>query len=750
MALPQPEVPLTGSCGVVFDNVLYTYSGAAFQSLALEDGAEWKTLPGGESVENGVCVGSTPGDPSVAALYIVGGTSSSPDYTGLQRYTYSSGKWQTIQLTDSVIKDRLGHSATFITASDSILVYSGDQGGSGGPSSQTFTIQASEPHSVQAYQSTISPPGVAPLLFQWSATQAVMISGNPTNVNVMLFDPASSWVDSGTTLAEPLWIDGAAPKAALISGDDGSKSLYTFDLSASPNSVDRILLAGAGGAPVTASAPIENTPSTVKGRQLLADNWPEYNSTLAPTVTRNGFSVASDSTGLMVISGGNDEDPLTVFNGKENQWVDTTELLGAQAALSIESIGSSSTTSSATSSKSSSATSSATSSVTSSGLSSSAPTSASSSIASSTSGATNAAETTSSSSTIAAEPTQGLPPTTILGIVLGLIFGIALILVLLLFCIKKARQKQNSARAGSAEGPNGMLDEKAPVRDLPQGPSPFMRGHAPQDSQGSFSSMAILMGKGQKPGLQRKASNHTNRSSVSSIFNKEFKSTIGRPQYKETPEPDFIPRNEKNLTATANVPRRPPRASVNPDGTMRRSSGWNRYWSGGSLNMLGLGSGNTTQRQTIASETSHYSDTNNRMTQDSATVPPLHVETRFELNRVNSGSPTISQYNPHIREGQSGQIERPVSATSSSGYSSGIPASVHDNWDPTMAKQPWGSQRAPSSAYSQSTVNFVAGLGASNSSQPQTGVSRQPQLKTAAISSDMSWLNLGETKPSQR
>lgn len=738
---------MTGSCSVVFDNVLYTYSGSAFQSLALEEGAEWKTLPNGESVEGGVCVGSTPGDPSVAALFIVGGTATNPDYTGLQRYTYAAGKWETVQLTDSVLKDRRQHSATFLTASDSILVYAGDQDGGNGPSSQTFTIQASEPHGVQAYQSTISPPGVAPLLLPWSATQAVMISGNPTNVNVMLFDTAASWVDSGTTLAAPLWQNGATPKAALVTGDDASKHLYTFDLSGSPNRVDRIVLAGAGGTPISAAAPVAARAIKVKGRQLV-DTWPDYNSTLAPTTTRDGFSVASDATGLMVISGGNDQDPLTVFNGKKNTWVDTNAMLvPEQSVLSAESSTSSSATSSETSSATSSLTSSATSSVSSV---SSTSISATSSIAASTSGAVTPAETAASSATATPEASQGMPPTVILGIVLGIIFGVAFLLVLLLFCIKKARQRKNPAPAAAPQGPNEMVDEKGPIRDLPQGP--FMPGHAHQGSHGSFSSMAILMAGAEKGGgIKRNQSNGTKRSSVSSIFNKEFKSTIGRPQYKEEPEPDFIPRS-KNVPPTTGAPKRPPRASVNQDG-MRRSSGWNRYWSGGSLNLLGLGgSANNTQRQTLASETSHYSDNiTNRMTADSATVPPLHVETRLELNRVNSGSPTVSQYNPHIREGQSGQIERPVSSTSSAAYSSGIPESVHDNWDPTMAKKPWGSDRTPSSHYSQSTINFVAGLGApANTARPPAAVSRQPQLDKAAVSSDMSWLNLGEPNKSNR
>ncbi|RYP54194.1 hypothetical protein DL768_000973 [Monosporascus sp. mg162] len=719
MALPKPPVPLTGGCSVIFDNVFYSYSESGFESLVLEQGAEWEKLPSGVSVKGGVCVGTRPQDPSAAALFIVGGTAASPDYTGLQKFTYSTGKWETVELHDLVTKNRVRHSAIYIPGTDSILVYAGSQDEYDGPSSHTFTIKASEPHDVLAFQSAISPPGIAPLLLPWSTTQAAMVGGDPTNLKVMLFEPATSWVDSGTTLTEPLWKDGATTKAALVVGDDNSKHLYTFDLSTAPNRVNRILLMDGNGAPVTASAPItpnrEKPSADVEERQLSADNWPQYNSTLAPMTTRSQYSLATDPNGMIVISGGDDQDVLSIFDGKENQWLNATEMLvPEQDTVSLQSVPTSSISSF-------------------------------SSIAPPTSSSTLAIETASSSPTESPVASSGLPRTAILGIVLGVIFGLALILIALLLCIKKARKKQTAAETGAAGGSGGMSDEKVELpMDIPKGPPPF-RGHAHQGSAASFSSMAILMGKVQKPaGLQRSASKASRRSSASSIFNREFKITIGRPQYQEPPEPEFVPRAGK----AANAPK--PRAGlpVNQNGNVRRSSGWNRYWSGASLNILGLGSsGNTTQRQTMVSETSHYSDTH-RMTQDSATVPPLHVEGRFEFNSVNSGSPTVSEFHPRIREGMSGQIERPISSVSSSGYSSGIPASVHETWDPTSVQKPWGSERAPSSAYSESTTNFATALG--SPARPPTGVSRLPQLETAAFSSDMSWLNLGENKPSHQ
>ncbi|KAI2470056.1 hypothetical protein F4781DRAFT_430792 [Annulohypoxylon bovei var. microspora] len=735
MSLPQPPVSLTGACGAIFNNTLYSYSAAGFESLALEDGAEWKTLPDGHSVEGAVCVGSTPKDSSTAGLFVVGGQSSSADYPGLQKFTYSTGKWETITPDVLVTQNRTWHSATYINSSDSILIYSGSTDGQPNLSSQTFTVMASEPHSVLAFQSVISPPGVAPILLPWSETQAVMVGGNPTNTKVMLFDPAASWSDSGITLAEPLPKNSTSIKAAIMDGDDGSKHLYTFDLTTSPNVVNRTMLLNAGAAPMANAAPVSTTGSTrrlvkdgddVEKRALTVADWPTYNSTLVPQNTRTEYSIATDSNGLVVMSGGNDDEILCMFNAKENSWKNATTVFGQQKGVfSIES-------SSSTSSSASSAT----------------PTSTASSTEDPTSAVTAAAAAPTSTNTN--NGSSGLAPTTLLGVVLGTIFGFAIILMALLFWIKHLRRRQNFLEAGHARRASGIPDEKDFFRpELAKASGGQFRGHVPQDSAGSFSSMAILMGKVQKPAIQRKTSNDTKRSSASSIFNKQqLKSTISRPQPQVSPEPQFIVSDEKGVSFAADTsePKPRPRPTVNRDGELRRSSGWNRYWSGGSaLSVLGFGNGNS-RRETAGSEPSSVYSDRNRLTQDSATVPPLQplqvVEGRAELNRVHSASPTVAQYNPMIAEGMSGQIERSLSNASSSGYSSGIPASVHDNWDPTTAKKKWGSERAPSSAYSQSV--YQTALGPPNTNQQPAGVSAQPQLAMASKSNDLSWLNLGD------
>ncbi|KAF5527027.1 hypothetical protein CGCA056_v000966 [Colletotrichum aenigma] len=762
MTLPEPPVALNNICSVIHDNVLYTYSAEAFQSLSLTEGAKWKTLTQGEKVTGGVCVGSNPTDASQAGLYIVGGKGTSTDYRGLQKYTFATGKWESIQPQDAVTQERLLHGATYLPGTDQIIIYGGSQDGYSGPSTQTFVVGASAPYHTRAYEST-APPVVNPIVLTWSDTQAVVVGGSTTNSKVMLFNPDTLWTDSGATLASPILKDTTAIRAMLMKGDDGSKSLYTFDLSTSPNEVQRMVLIDASGAPVADSAAVSKkttrTAAEMAKRDLTLADWPAYNSTLAPTGTRANYALASDSTGLVVFAGGNTNDVLCMFNARENSWTDANQKLSEQSVL-ITSETSSSTSASST------ATSTSSSSSSSSKSSSSAISSVSSAI---TAPASASASASSSASSETAAPAVGasVSANAILGIVLGTITGIMILLGLILFCIRRRRAKN---QPNPEQGQRGFPDEKAGLgygnNDF--GPAPGFRGHQQSDSAGSFSSMAILMGKANGPKSNanvapRGPSNDFKRGSTNSFF----KSTISKPMPQVNEVPNLAPpsRDEKGVSFAADTvePRPTTRGNqMGRPGETRRSSGWNRYWSGGSaLNILGFGN---SKRTTVDSETSHYSN-KNRITQDSATVPPLHLITqdlstvppirhdgRPELNRVVSGSPTVSDYSNQIpfRDGVSAKIESPRRPTSdaSSGYSSGIPESVRDTWDPIGSyKKPWGADRAPSSVYAESL--YPTSLAPSIPSRPPgqghpSGVSQQPPLAMASTSSDMSWLNLGE------
>lgn len=750
MPLPEPPVALDDICAVIWNNTLYTYSRDAFQALPLTPGGNWTQLPLGEKVTGAVCVGSTPADSAAAGFYVVGGNGTDPDYQGLQKFTYATGKWETITPQAPVTQQRLWHAAAYLNASDSILIYAGAQDGAQSPSTETFTIGASAPYDVVSYQSS-APPTISPILLPWSDSEAVLVGGSTTNKAIFVFNPETSWSDSGASLADPLEKSISAMKATLVTGDDGSKNLYTFDMTVSPNAVNRTVLVNGQGQPVTNSAPISTrSEATRHKRSLTQGDWPAYNATLAPTATRTNYALAQGADNMVVIAGGNTDDPLCMFNGRENQWMNATAMLSEEKVFVADATSTStSRTSSAT------------------------PTSTSLLV-----GASSSATSTSTAAAASVSADQngssGLGTNSLLGVIFGAVFGAAIILTLIYACIRRKRLQMAFVEAGQLRRSSGV---SSPEKDsivfandsLAQGlsgPGVF-RGHHQQQSGNSFSSMAILMGKVNQqspPGLKRNPSDQTKRSSSSSVFNKAFKSTISKPipQAAEVmgaapPRPAPESRDAKGVGSAPDTTAPRPRnatASGNRRDSTRRSSGWNRYWSGGSaLNILGFGSGNAaaasqSKRMTVESDrSSEYSNvSHHRITQDSATVPPLNVyEPRASFSRVTRGSPTISTYDKEVQAGMSGQIERPVSAVSDlSGYSSGIPPSVHEAWDPTTAQKPWGSDRAPSSAYSSVYATPLAAAPPARPNQLPTGISRQPQLDTAATSSDMSWLNLGD------
>lgn len=750
MPQPKPSSSLDNSCSVIYDNTLYVYTPEAFQSIRLEEGAEWEELTYGESVTGATCIGQSQ-QPDNAGFWVIGGAGGA---TGMAKYTFSTGEWTYPTPRDDTLKNRQYHSSVYIKAIDEVLVYAGSRDGVAVPTMETFAIQLNEPYGVSGHTGA-TPNAIKPILLSWSDADALMVGGDPANTKVYLFNPNAGWRDFGANLAEPLTKDYTQMGAALMTGDDGSKSLFMLDMSASPNQVSRVVIQDASGAPVTNSPTI--TERGLVSRQDGGD-WPSYNDTLAPTETRSNFGIAQGDDGMVVLTGGNDEVPMAMFNGMENKWLNATDELTFN--LKANTVSSESSTVSSTSTSSSS-TSSATSSTTT-------TSEASSSTISSVTSETTAAET--SEAAAASDNSgddggdDGLGSNVILGITLGSIFAFLIILAALLFCLRRKKMQRNkaAAAAGGTRGPSRegpITDEKDPNmfgNAPPPGPPPaspgHFRGHYPQNSQESYSSMAILMGRMNQPkGLSRKGSNDSRTSMISA--HRQFKSTISKPIPRDDSQPIL---GERGVTFDPAAPEPQPRSrnlvSDNQDG-MRRSSGWNKYWSGGSsLQILGFGGKrNTSASDHSSSQYSQTSDRNPRVTQDSATVPPLNFEARTAMNRVNSGSPVVTGGASKLpfSEGMSGKIERPTSRGSSAGYSSGIPESVNDNWDPTDAgnTKSWGHDRAPSSVYG-SGFNFGQPMRDGNK-EPPSGVSSQPQLAMASKSSDMSWLNLGDRNTGQ-
>jgi len=285
--------------------------------------------------------------------------------------------------------------------------------------------------------------------------------------------------------------------------------------------------------------------------------------------------------------------------------------------------------------------------------------------------------------------------------------------------------------------------------------------------------MAILMGR-----VSHKRGDENMGSDTSSQFNKNY---ISKPMLQEdkTLEVAGPSREEKGVSfAEAQAPSSSkPRPSIRggKQGSTRRSSGWNGYWSGGSgMNILGFGgSKRTTYESNRTSDSqSHYSEGRrlpSQVTQKSALVSPLKLGERPELNRVMSGSPTVSyQSNKFpITKEMSGHIERSGSISSMGSsyngdridaFSSGIPASINDQESWTAFEgQAWGRAAEPSVAYSESvyeptlprsTANFPIPTPARETRFPGQPLyppqaSAKFQRPPVTQSSDMSWLNLG-------
>ncbi|KAM0427484.1 hypothetical protein ACHAPT_007444 [Fusarium lateritium] len=752
MSLPKPPSPLKEACSVIHDNTLYVYTPDAFMSLPLEADAKWKKLTPGEKVSGGVCVGTD------AGLFVVGGASDSDSYTGLQKFTYADSKWTTVSLSNPATKNLQHHGAAYLKNTDQIFVYAGTQDGSEAATSTAWVIGASEPYVLAKDPST---PATNPILLPWSDTDICFVGGSDANTGVLWYNSQANWRSSGTSLSEPIT---SSMRAVLVPGDDGSISLYVFDLTASPNKVRRHLVWNANNQPV-------NPSEALTKRDVTENDWPAYNATLAPKEARtNDYTVAQDSSGKVVFVGGSDKLPIAMFDGKENSWLDSVKVLGSepQKLLAETTTSKSSSTKTSTSTSTSTKSSSTKSSSTVSSTSTESVTSDSSTFVTSTATATDsstASWTLSESSTATSTDIvpvggasksgdSGLGSNAILGITLGTILGfLAALIVILLLLRRRKKTRQASPEAARVQH-NYPPDEKDPTAfgngQLSPNSANF-RGHNPQLSQESYSSMAILMGRAgkNKTSITRKPSSGTNRSSIGSMH-KQLKAKISKPILQEMQHPVLQGQDTRGVAFDPTVAEpRPRNGPLETQDGMRRSSGWNRYWSGGSaLQILGFGA---SKRNTVGSDSeSHYSDStanrNPRVTQDSATVPPLNFDFRPEMNRVNSGSPVVAEYSKiPFRDGVAGKIERPTSKASS-GYSSGIPESINDTWDPEYKAKPWGTDRAPSSVYNPS---FYFGTPLSPSvppppRNPPSGVSTQPQLAMASTSSDMSWLNLGD------
>lgn len=618
MTLPLPPIPLKNHCSVINNNTLFTYQSDAFQSLGLEKGGSWLQLPMGVSVTGASCVqGSSNGQ---EVLYIVGGTvnASTSNYPGLQYYSFANNSWATVTPMVPVTQDRLRHGAAYLSSSSMILVYAGSQDGDRTPSSETFLISTVPPYGVTAFSSD-APPVVSPILLPFNQSHAVVVGVGHHNKDVFTFGPQDEWQKLDVTL-KPGLNSSSSAQAAIVTGSDGSKVLEVFDLSESPNQITTALLQTAMSTPTAVQQTGTSTSSSAtatqiftkpRRRDITAANWPAYNSTLAPQVTRNGFSLAQDSAGLVVMSGGTeDSNPLCIFNQDQNQWINATQFFDEKTPA-VRTGGSPSSTDSPAASLTATAS----------------PSSSSGAAASSGNVARNRS-------------------LTILGATLGAVFGLAALLILALCLVRGLRRRQRNRHEQRRS--DYTTDSKNNMDFADQG-AEFMSeaggsfGHRHKDSGNSMTSEAIMSGGATVGSAQSKRG----------FFHKpgdsdgSAKSLFSRTRSPLAPSPQPIDHRAgahsigREVVAFAS-----PEARTEP----RADTGWSKYFSNNSTtNLANIPAGYTrhsNSRPTTYTSTSQSDYTiGSRDPHESAEVPPLNIRSSQQglasyPTRERSGSPS--------------------------------------------------------------------------------------------------------------
>lgn len=666
MSVPEPIWPLSGHCSVVHDGTLYVYSPSGFQSLDLKEGAKWQRLPMDISLTGAQCVKAVPGGNADAAkLYVVGGsvnaTAESWNYPGLMHYSFAQKRWDWVRPETWVTQNRNHHAAVYMESVESILVYSGSQTtGDNGPSSSTFLISTKEPYTVRSSPSNMAPPAVNPMLKPWDQDNAVMFGGGPENKAVFLFNAVEGWHDLGVTLTEP-FTNQDAVQCTLVEGSDGRKVLEKFDMSGSPNTITRINLLNPGGTIAAPGTIAGGKARSNKAKRVTISKWPAYNDTLAPTLSRRGYSVAQDEKGLAVITGGNPADPLCIFDEQANSWLNATALFAGQQVLSQ-----------------------------------STPT-LSSGIATPTGPTTTSGDTNDAPPAAPSNKTRML---TVLGATLGAIFGIASILILLLFCMKYRKNKKKK------EQQSGYI-EKDRLSFADRG-TEFMSeagGSVAHKYTASQTSLAIATGRtNHKRGVGDLGSD----ASTAGLVTK--KSPLGYTEPVELSKFDLKPEKlDEDRLVRQNSSRAPPRpAAANANAVIgrSRSSGWSKYFANNdATNLAQLPS----QRSTYASErTSMASPTMYTYSQPTQTVPRLEIP-EFEGQRVSNvavGSPTLGNSQENLpAQPMQAELGR---ANSSGSVRSGV-SSLHsqDHYysrSPVASWTPVGDDRPPSSNYTNSVI----------------------------------------------
>ncbi|KAL4937463.1 hypothetical protein BDV06DRAFT_73038 [Aspergillus oleicola] len=689
MLVPKPPVKLEGHCSVIHDNTLYTLSTNGFASIPLQLNGTWSelTTDGAELVSNAACViGGVNGNEDQPALYVVGGTSPKSDAPGLQRYSFDDKKWKTIQFQSDSLANLTGHSAVYLKGISTIFSFGGTIDGSPGGSSKTFTVTTKPSYILDsAMGDKVQTTARTPNLVKWSDEEAVFFGGDTDDTAVTFWDSKQGWHSDGyndSTISYPFGV-----KTALFSQDDGKHRLRTFNTTASPVTVGTYELTP------------DSSDLTQSSRKRKREDDP-----LAPTSIAEGSSFAQSTSGdqLVVLSGGSGTDTLSIFNQSATDgsgWVNATKLFyGDQSEQDI--LGSTPT---------SSATPSSTPSESPSGL-----------------------------------PTSGGDSDNdnigvILGAVLGSLAGVAIILVLILFYIKRKKEKMRQA-AGADKDRLSFQDQG--VEPLTRSAYPMAHSPAPKAAS-SVDSLAIFSGN-----LGDEKSPRT----AGSLPQHMQKSQPARPSPLNNIQSSDSKDWDNDSVSSVGSPVRPVDRTTD--------EGWGKYFQDNHTTptLVGMQSPYDSTRGSKATIWPGENNNNNNA------LPPLQTSFLAEptpLGRVNSGSPT-TEFATSVRDGR--QIAIPQSQSARISSASAETASINSDDDEDRyrnARERSWLGRPPSSAYSRSFYNpgsstrDVVSTAAPSTVDWRKHDSARTNTRGSSIlipegqplprnnvNSDMSWLNL--------
>jgi hypothetical protein len=292
---------------------------------------------------------------------------------------------------------------------------------------------------------------------------------------------------------------------------------------------------------------------------------------------------------------------------------------------------------------------------------------------------------------------------TVLGATLGAIFGIAALLILLLFCLKyrKAKNKKALQQSGYIEKDRGdrlsFADRGAEFMKEAGGSVISPYSHDRNDSQTSLAIIAGRTGNNHKRGLGPLGSD----ASTAGLVKKT--SPLGYSEPVELAKFDLKPERVDAHIVRQNSGRAPPRVA----GTLgrSRSSGWSKYFANNdATNLANMPADRSTYASERTSTGSQSNYTDSRML--SQAVPPLSIP-KLENERVSmvvKGSPTLG----HSTENLPYHAAQPMQAELGRADSNGSMRSnrSHDNYYAHAPVESWtpvdDAGRPPSSTYTNS------------------------------------------------